>query len=223
MSRDLLILGAGGNSLGIVDAIEADLAARGKSDWKIAGFLDDLDENRGKRVLGYPVLGTIADAQRFPDCLLVNGISSVASFRKREAIAARCAAPGRFATVVHPRAAISPRAKLGQGCVVLANSVICPEAVLEEHVLILQGSTVNHHTRVGAHATLSAGVTLLGYVEIGRSAFVGGGSSVAPYVKVGAGALVGMGSVVIRDVEPGSVVAGNPARALKNSQYREGR
>jgi len=63
-------------------------------------------------------------------------------------------------------------------------------------------------------------VTLLGYVGIGRSAFVGGGASVAPHVKIGAGALVGMGSVVIRDVKDGSVVAGNPARALTNSKYR---
>ena len=219
MSRGLLILGAGGNSLGIVDAIEA--VASGGSH-KVAGFLDDLPENRGRRVLGYPVLGTIEDAHKYPDYLLVNGISSVASFRKREAIVARCkSARERFATVIHPSAVVSPRATLGQGCVVLANSVVCPEAVLEDHVLILQGSTVNHHTCVEAHATLSAGVTLLGYVGIGRSAFVGGGASVAPYVKIGAGALVGMGSVVIRDVERGSVVAGNPARPLRNSQYRE--
>jgi sugar O-acyltransferase (sialic acid O-acetyltransferase NeuD family) len=221
MNRQLLILGAGGNSLGVVDAIEAG-ASQGEAAWTIAGFLDDLPENRDRRVLGYPIQGTIEDARKFPDCLLVNGISSVASFRKREAIAARCGAnPERFATVIHPAAVVSARAKVGRGCVILANSVICPEAVLEDHVLILQGSTVNHHARVGSHATLSAGVTLLGYVDIGRSAFIGGGASVAPYVKVGSGALVGLGSVVIRDVESGSVVAGNPARPLKSSRYRQ--
>lgn len=219
MSRKLLILGAGGNSLGIVDAIKAG-AAPGVAAWTIAGFLDDLPENRGRQVLGYPVLGAIEDARKFANCLFINGISSVASFRKREAIAARCGAgPERFATVVHPAAVVSARARIGRGCVILANSVVCPEAVLEDHVLILQGSTVNHHARIGSHATVSAGVTLLGYVEIGRSAFVGGGASVAPYAKVGSGALVGLGSVVIRDVDAGSVVAGNPARPLRSSRY----
>jgi sugar O-acyltransferase (sialic acid O-acetyltransferase NeuD family) len=218
MSEKLLILGAGGNSIGIIDAIEA---AGPQASFQIAGFLDDLPENRGREVLGYPVLGRIEDAGRFTDCRLVNGISSVESFRKREAIVARTGAgPERFATVVHPSAVISARAQVGRGCVVLANSVVCPEAALEDHVLILQGSTVNHHARVGAHATLSAGVTLLGSVEIGRSGFVGGGASVAPYVKIGAGALVGMGSVVIRDLPPGRVAAGNPARELEASKYR---
>lgn len=219
MRKKLLILGAGGNSVGIVDAIEA---AAPHSGFTIAGFLDDLTENRGRTILGYPVLARVDEAGRFGDCMLVNGISSVDSFRKREGIIARAGvSPERFATVIHPGAVVSVRAQVGRGCVVLANSVICPEAVLEDHVLILQGSTVNHHTRVGAHATLSAGVTLLGYVDIGRSGFIGGGSSVAPYVKIGERALVGMGSVVLRDVLPGRVAAGNPARELVNSKYRE--
>ena len=219
MSTELLILGAGGNSLGIVDAIEAANLA-GDPVRRIVGFLDDLPENRGTECMGYPVLGTIADAPKFPNCLLVNGISSVASFRKRAEIVARTGAgPEKFANVIHPAAVVSPRAQLGTGCVVLANSVICPFASLGDHVLILQGSTVNHHTRVGRCATLSAGVTLLGYVEVQDGAFVGGGVSVAPYVKIGAEALVGMGAVVVRNVEPGCVVAGNPARALKGSRY----
>ena len=218
MNAKILILGAGGNSLGIVDAIEA----AGTAAYGIAGFLDDLPENRGKSIFGYPVLGSIEQAPEFPHCMLVNGISSVASFRARGTIVSRTQVPvERFATVVHPSAVVSRRAVIGKGCVILANSVVCPEAILDDHVLILQGSTVNHHSHVGSHVTLSAGVTLLGHVDIGAGAFVGGGSSVAPYVKIGPAALVGMGSVVIRNVAPGSVVAGNPARELKGSKYRQ--
>src|SRR4051812_19802256 len=111
MSHKLLILGAGGNSIGIVDAVEAAADAQ----YTIAGFLDDLPENRGKVVAGYPVLGRIQDAPHFPDCLLVNGISSVASFRQREAIVSRTRAmPERFATLIHPRAVVSPRARIGR-------------------------------------------------------------------------------------------------------------
>jgi acetyltransferase-like isoleucine patch superfamily enzyme len=42
---------------------------------------------------------------------------------------------------------------------------------------------------------------------------------VAPRVRIGDSAVVGAGSVVIRDVPPGRVFAGNPARELAGSQH----
>jgi len=84
---------------------------------------------------------------------------------------------------------------------------------------MLQNSSINHHAQLGKFVTVSAGVTVLGFVEVGEGAFLSGGVSIAPYVKIGAGALVGLGSTVIRDVAPGSVVAGNPARELAASRY----
>lgn len=220
MEARLIILGAGGNSLSIIDAVEAANAAGGLPRHRIIGILDDLPENRDRSVHGYPVLGPIERGREYADCVFVNGISSVGSFRKRSEIASRAGASAdRLATVIHPAAVVSSRAAIGRGSVVLAGSVICPQAVLEEHVLILQGTTVNHHARIGRHATLSAGITVLGHVQVGELAFIGGGSSLAPYVRVGEGALVGMGSVVIRDVAPGRVVAGNPAREIEASPY----
>jgi acetyltransferase-like isoleucine patch superfamily enzyme len=60
------------------------------------------------------------------------------------------------------------------------------------------------------------------YVECGQGvvvedgAKIGGGATLLPGVRIGARALVGGGAVVSRDVPPGVVVAGNPARAIKN-------
>src|SRR5258706_9455944 len=105
MTADLLILGASGNSLSIVDAVEACNHGAAAPPFRIRGFLDDLAENRGKTVAGYPVLGTIERAAEHSGCLFINGISSVESFRKRPEIVSRTgAAAARFATVIHPRA-----------------------------------------------------------------------------------------------------------------------
>lgn len=49
-------------------------------------------------------------------------------------------------------------------------------------------------------------------VTIGRNVWIGGGAIVLPGVTIGDGAVVGAGSVVTRDVEPGQIVVGNPAR-----------
>lgn len=47
-------------------------------------------------------------------------------------------------------------------------------------------------------------------------AVIGAGATILPHVVIGKGALVGAGSVVTKDVPPGSVVIGNPARKIKN-------
>ena len=51
-------------------------------------------------------------------------------------------------------------------------------------------------------------------IVIERGASLGSGAVVLGGVRVGAGATVGAGAVVTRDVSPGSVVAGSPARIL---------
>ena len=56
---------------------------------------------------------------------------------------------------------------------------------------------------------LKTPVTIADDVWIAADAFVG------PGVTVGAGAIVGARSVVMKDVEPGCVVAGNPARKIR--------
>ena len=50
-------------------------------------------------------------------------------------------------------------------------------------------------------------------IRIGHNVWIGGGAIVLPGVTVGDDAVIGAGSVVTRDVAPGAVVVGNPARA----------
>ena len=52
-------------------------------------------------------------------------------------------------------------------------------------------------------------------VRIGRAAWIGFDSCVLPGVTVGEGAIVGARSVVFEDVEPFTIVAGNPARTVR--------
>ena len=52
-------------------------------------------------------------------------------------------------------------------------------------------------------------------VRIGRAAWIGFDSCVLPGVTVGEGAIVGARSVVAADVEPFTIVAGNPARVVR--------
>ena len=49
---------------------------------------------------------------------------------------------------------------------------------------------------------------------IKRNAKIGANATVLPGITIGEDALVGAGSVVTKDVQPGAVVAGNPARII---------
>ncbi|HEX5315865.1 MAG TPA: acyltransferase, partial [Candidatus Kapabacteria bacterium] len=52
---------------------------------------------------------------------------------------------------------------------------------------------------------------------IGKNCFIGAHVIILPGVRVGDGSIVATGSVVTKDVEPNSIVAGNPARVIKRN------
>jgi acetyltransferase-like isoleucine patch superfamily enzyme len=58
-------------------------------------------------------------------------------------------------------------------------------------------------------------------VRICKGAWIGAHSRVLKGVTVGEGAVIGMGSVVTKDVPPFSIVAGNPARVVRQIDPRE--
>jgi hypothetical protein len=54
----------------------------------------------------------------------------------------------------------------------------------------------------------------VGGVDIRANSFVGHGAIVMPRVTIGPDSVVAAGAVVLRDVPPGMVVGGNPARVI---------
>jgi acetyltransferase-like isoleucine patch superfamily enzyme len=53
-------------------------------------------------------------------------------------------------------------------------------------------------------------------IKIEDEVFIGARALILKGVNIGRGAVIGAGSVVSRDVEPGSVVVGNPARVVRS-------
>ncbi len=80
-----------------------------------------------------------------------------------------------------------------------------------------------HQVTIGDNTVLGLGARVIAHgpirgpqpVRIGRNCFIGYGALILPGVTVGDDCIIGAGAVVTRDVPPGSVAAGNPARVLR--------
>lgn len=118
--QEIVILGCGGNSVDVLEAVEAAHAASGGPRCRCVAFLDDDSSRWGERLHGVEVSGPLARASEFPEARFVFTIGSPKSFWRRGEILERLGLPDeRFETVVHPTASVSPTAELGPGTVVL--------------------------------------------------------------------------------------------------------
>ena len=212
MTRPLLILGTGGGAHDVLDVIDAINACR--PTWEVAGFLDDA-RPKGVRHLGVEVLGPLPDARRHADCCFVNAIGGDRSYRSLpEILASTGLGVDRFATLIHPGASVSHRARLGRGVLVNHGVAVGGGAVVGDCITLGPGSIVGHDCVVGDHSVLAPGAVLSGLVVVDRNCYIGARAVIRQGLRIGERALVGMGAVVVRDVDPGSSVVGNPARPL---------
>jgi sugar O-acyltransferase (sialic acid O-acetyltransferase NeuD family) len=212
MSQPLVIIGTGGNTLDILDVVEA--INRVGHAWDVIGLLDD-SRAAGSRYEGYEVLGGVRDAGRLAGALFVNAIGSDKSYRKRPDIVAHTGLDsGRFATLIHPLAAVSGRAVVGPGTCVNAGAVVAGRVTIGANVWVGAGAVLGVESTVEDHAMVAARAVLGGFVRVGPAAHVGAGACVRQRVLIGERALVGLGAVVIADVLAGTTVVGNPARIL---------
>lgn len=216
--RDLVIVGTGGTSIDILDAVLASHAA-GRAEYRPVAFLDDNQSRIGTTLHGIPVHGPLERASEMTDRYFINGIGSPANFFRRPAIVARLGvARERFATIVHPTASVSSMASLGLGTALLQHVTIAANATVGDHVVILPSSVISHDCNVGHYSAVAGGVCLSGNVTVEPCCYVGSNSTVIGGATIGRGSLVGMSAVILSDIPANAVYVGNPARRLRAVQ-----
>lgn len=202
--KDLILLGTG------VHAAEmAEMVGRINRDsprWNLLGYITMDNAWKEEMYNGYPVLGTRDILEQYPDACLVPD-NEWAHFEHIP--------HDRLISLVDPQAFVSQTAHIGKGCVIYPNCYIGLHAILDDYVFCLHACTINHDVRIGKRSVLASQVTLAGSVEVESHCYLGQSCSIRQFIKVGAGSLIGMGSVVVKDVPPGSVMAGNPARVFR--------
>ena len=126
---------------------------------------------------------------------------------------------------IEPGAIIREKVEIGDNAVIMMGAVINIGSVIGEGTMIDMGAVLGGRATVGKHCHIGAGTVLAGVVEpasatpviIEDDVLIGANAVVLEGVRVGKGAVVAAGAVCVEDVAPGAVVAGVPARVIKQA------
>lgn len=124
---------------------------------------------------------------------------------------------------IEPGAIIREQVSIGKNAVIMMGAIINIGAVIGEGTMIDMGAVLGGRATVGKNCHIGAGAVLAGVIEpasatpviVEDNVLVGANAVVIEGCHIGENAVVAAGAVVIEDVPANCVVAGCPARVIK--------
>ena len=216
MKSKLIGLGAGGHAKVLIEAL------RERDEWVLVGLLDSNPKLAHQSLLGVPVLGgDDLMPQLFSQGVshFFVGVGSASGTSDRQRLFHLAVSHALQAvSIVHPRAWVSPSAEISRGTCILAGAIVNADARVGENVILNSAAVVEHDCHISAHAHVATGACLAGGVFVGEGSHIGVGAVVRQGIRIGRNSVVGAGAVVVADVPDNVVVAGVPARILREQR-----
>lgn len=129
---------------------------------------------------------------------------------------------------IEPGAIIRDKVKIGKNAVVMMGAVINIGAEIGEGTMIDMNAVLGGRAIVGKNCHIGAGTVLAGVIEppsatpviVEDDVVIGANAVIIEGVRIGKGAVVAAGAVVLSDVPENTVVAGNPAKIVKEKDMK---
>ena len=126
---------------------------------------------------------------------------------------------------IEPGAFIREQATIEDGAVIMMGATINIGAVVGEGTMVDMNATLGGRATTGKNVHVGAGSVLAGVIEppsaspvvIEDDVLIGANAVILEGVRVGQGAIVAAGAIVTQDVPAGAVVAGTPAKVIKQT------
>ncbi len=125
---------------------------------------------------------------------------------------------------IEPGAIIRENVSIGNNAVIMMGAIINIGAVIGDGTMIDMGAILGGRATVGKNCHVGAGAVLAGVIEpasakpviVEDNVLIGANAVIIEGVHVGKNSVVAAGAIVIEDVPENAVVAGCPARVIKN-------
>ena len=206
MKKKVIFIGAGGYAKSVLDSLDL-------SRYEFCGFIDNF-KPEGTSHLGYPIVAkTIDDFQEREhySFFISIGNNTYRLDKYLKLMKYQC----DVINIIDKTAVVSNNSSLGRGIFVGKMAIVNSGVTIGDNVIINTMSLVEHGCCIGDHSNISTNSTLNGDVIIEDYCFIGSSSVITGQLRIGESAVVGAGAVVIRNVKPRTIVAGVPAKFIK--------
>ena len=208
-NKNLILVGGGGHCKSVIDVAES-------AGYTIKGILD-LPENVGKKILGYPIIGTDEDISDFVhEVLFLVTVGQIKDASLRINLHQKIVnAGGKLATVIASTAHVSNYAKIAEGTVVMHQAMVNADAVIGKSCIINTFANIEHDVVIGDYCHISTGAIINGNCKIGRGTFFGSQSVMVNGLGIAEECVISVGSVVSKDLKQKGIYWANPGLLKK--------
>lgn len=124
---------------------------------------------------------------------------------------------------IEPGAIIRETAKIGYKSIIMMGAIINVGVEIGDYTMIDMNAVIGSRAKIGKNVHIGAGAVLAGVLEppskspviVEDDVLVGANAVILEGIKIGRGAVIAAGSVVTKNVPANSVVAGIPAKFIK--------
>ena len=184
-------------------------------EYNIAAYGDDDPQKIGKLVEETPILGQ-DDLLNFAKENGINtAITAIGNNMVRGDKYNLLKSNGfKMISIVHPKALIDTKVTYGDNVIIEMGTAIHTRSTIGNNVFLGGDAMIGHHNTIGNHVLVGGNVSFGGAVIVEDYVSIGVGASIKPGVRLGKGCTVGVGAAVVKDVAPGTIVVGVPAKPI---------
>lgn len=189
--KKIILIGAGGHCKSCIDVIEQ------QGIYAIAGIIDKPDSS-SDGVLGYPVIGTDNDLEKFRktiDYAFIT-IGHLRQVRPRIRVYEYLRQLDfQLPVIISPLSYVSKYATVSSGTIIMHHAIVNANAKIGSNCIVNTKALIEHDAQIGDHCHISTNAVVNGGVMVGERSFIGSSATTKQYISIPADSFIKAGSL----------------------------